>query len=582
MIEVNERTNYQKAKEEADKIDAQIISVLQQGKNFRVEAGAGSGKTYSLNKVIEWIQDNKWNEYRRKNQNVVCITYTNAAVDVIAERLSSDSFILPSTIHSFAWNAIKQYQSFLLKIISENENLQPREGDFSKIEQVQYTLGHRYQENGVLYLFHEDVITLFSALLDNDKFRRMFTDRFPLILIDEYQDSFKPIMDKFIEYFVAEEAGPQFGFFGDAWQTIYQSNKACGLIEHENIVEIKKVSNFRSAKRIVDLLNDIRPELPQVSAIDDFAGEVVVVTCDDYVGERRTDRNFKGDLPAEELKERLANLKEHIKKKHIPDNESLKVLMITHKVLASQQGYEKLLNIIDNGLRDKEDIFLMFFMEMVEPIYRALEETDMQLLFDTLKLKRYPIQTKYDKEKWKVFYEQLTQVRKQKTVDVLKVVIESEFIPVPPNISAYYGMYFSAPDVCYCNTTIKEFLDLEYEQFLAAINFLYPEAEFSTEHGVKGEEYDNVIFVISKGWNQYQFETYAPMIKNGYPQDKEASYIRNRNLFYVCCSRPQKRLFFFISVKLDDVFRDFLRGLVGDENIMTYEQYLNGNWKNKI
>lgn len=582
MIGVNERTNYQKAKEEADKIDAQIISVLQQGKNFRVEAGAGSGKTYSLNKVIEWIQDNKWNEYRRKNQNVVCITYTNAAVDVIAERLSSDSFILPSTIHSFAWNAIKQYQSFLLKIISENENLQPREGDFSKLEQVQYTLGHRYQENGVLYLFHEDVITLFSALLDNVKFRRMFTDRFPLILIDEYQDSFKPIMDKFIEYFIAEETGPQFGFFGDAWQTIYQSNKACGLIKHENIVEIKKVSNFRSAKRIVDLLNDIRPELPQVSAIDEFAGEVVVVTCDDYVGERRTDKNFKGDLPAEELKERLTNLKDHIKKKHIPDNESLKILMITHKVLASQQGYEKLLDIIDNGLRDKEDIFLMFFMEMIEPIYKALEEMDMQLLFDTLKLKRYPIQTKSDKERWKVFYEQLSQVRMQKTVDVLKVVIESGLISVPPNISAYYDMYFTVPDLCYCNTTIKEFLDLEYEQFLAAINFLHPEADFSTEHGVKGEEYDNVIFVISKGWNQYQFETYAPMIKNGYPQDKEASYIRNRNLFYVCCSRPKKRLFFFVSVKLDDTLRDFFSGLVGDENIMTYEQYLNGNWKNRI
>ena len=582
MIDVNERTNYQKAKEEADKIDAQIVSVLQQGKNFRVEAGAGSGKTYSLNKVIEWIQDNKWNEYRRKNQNVVCITYTNAAVDVIAERLSSDSFILPSTIHSFAWNAIKQYQSFLLKIISENENLQPREGDFYKLEQVQYTLGHRYQENGVLYLFHEDVITLFSALLDNAKFRRMFTDRFPLILIDEYQDSFKPIMDKFIEYFIAKETGPQFGFFGDAWQTIYQSNNACGLIEHDNIVEIKKVSNFRSAKRIVDLLNDIRPELPQVSAIDDFEGEVIVVTCDDYVGERRTDKNFKGDLPAEELKERLTNLKDHIKKKHISDNESLKILMITHKVLASQQGYEKLLGIIDNGLRDKEDIFLMFFMEMIEPIYRALEEMDMQLLFDTLKLKRYPIQTKSDKEKWKVFYEQLSQVRKQKTVDVLKVVIESGLISVPPNIAAYYDMYFTTPDLCYCNTTIKEFLDLEYEQFLAAINFLYPEADFSTEHGVKGEEYDNVIFVISKGWNQYQFETYAPMIKNGYPQDKEASYIRNRNLFYVCCSRPKKRLFFFISVKLDDTFRDFFSGLVGDENIMTYEKYISHDWRNMM
>ena len=96
----------------------------------------------------------------------------------------------------------------------------------------------------------------------------------------------------------------------------------------------------------------------------------------------------------------------------------------------------------------------------------------------------------------------------------------------------------------------------------------------------KGEEYDNVIFVISKGWNQYQFETYAPMIKNGYPQDKEASYIRNRNLFYVCCSRPKKRLFFFISVSLDDTFRDFLSEIVGDENIMTYKKYISRNWRN--
>ena len=46
--------------------------------------------------------------------------------------------------------------------------------------------------------------------------------------------------------------------------------------------------------------------------------------------------------------------------------------------------------------------------------------------------------------------------------------------------------------------SIKEFLELEYAQFLAAIDFLYPEARFSTEHGVKGEEYDNVIFAISK------------------------------------------------------------------------------------
>ena len=91
--------NYNLAKTEADKIDAQIIETLKSGHSFRVEAGAGSGKTYSLNRVIEWIQTNKWSDYSRKKQNVVCITYTNAAVDVIAERLSKESFILPSTIN---------------------------------------------------------------------------------------------------------------------------------------------------------------------------------------------------------------------------------------------------------------------------------------------------------------------------------------------------------------------------------------------------------------------------------------------------------------------------------------------------
>lgn len=94
--------NYDLAKAEADKIDAQIIETLKSGHSFRVEAGAGSGKTYSLNRAIEWIQEHKWSDYSRKKQNVVCITYTNAAVDVIAERLAKDSFIIPSTIHSFA------------------------------------------------------------------------------------------------------------------------------------------------------------------------------------------------------------------------------------------------------------------------------------------------------------------------------------------------------------------------------------------------------------------------------------------------------------------------------------------------
>lgn len=307
MCENYHGANYELAKAEADKVDEKIIEALRDGHSFRVEAGAGSGKTYSLNRVIEWIQENMWSKYSRKKQNVVCITYTNAAVEVITERLSKDSFIIPSTIHSFAWNAIKQYQSYLVDVVTTDPDFLPDEGDFFKVNEVTYTLGHRYKENGVQYLYHDDVLKLFCKLLDNAKFRRVFSDKYPLILIDEYQDSYKPIIERFIKYFIAEKKSPQFAFFGDAWQTIYQSNKACGIIEHKNLEVIKKGANFRSSPRIVQLLNDIRPDLPQTSAIDNFQGEVVVITCEDYDGERRTDRNFQGELPPEELKIRLRN-----------------------------------------------------------------------------------------------------------------------------------------------------------------------------------------------------------------------------------------------------------------------------------
>lgn len=171
----------------------------------------------------------------------------------------------------------------------------------------------------------------------------------------------------------------------------YQGYEMCNHIPKES-------SNFRSAPKIVDLLNEIRPDLPQTSAIDDFEGEVFVITCEDYTGPRRADHNFKNELPPEELKSRLNKVTEKIKQE-TPADEELKVLMITHKVLATQQGYEKLLDILNDGLRDKEDPFLLFFMETVEPIYHALNTSDMQLLFDTLGIARYPITKKAEKNK---------------------------------------------------------------------------------------------------------------------------------------------------------------------------------------
>ena len=558
--------NYSKAVEYANKVDEDIISVLASGRSFRVEAGAGSGKTYSLLKVIDWLEKNKWSSFKKNNQQVACLTYTNTAVDVIANRLKTNSFIIPCTIHSFAWDAIKQYQKFLINHIKSISEFQVEN---TEIKEIQYNLGHRYIEDGILYLYHHDVINLFVRMLDEVKFRRIFASKYPLILIDEYQDSFKIIIDKFKDYFISSGKSPQFGFFGDSWQTIYQSNNPCGIIENTNIVEIRKTSNFRSAPNIVNLLNKIRPDLTQISAIDGRLGEVVVVHNNDFTGKRRLEKNFKDDLPIDELRKRI-NALENI----FCTSGTSKILMITHKILSEQQGYEDILKSVDDKFKEKDEDILLFVAEIAEPLYKALDKKDMKLLFQILGIKHFPINKKSEKQQWLDLYSNLSVVRNERIIDVISCIVESKLVPIPDKIQTYYNLYKENNDITYLKTTLKTYLNIKYSQFIAAVDFFLPEAQYSTNHGVKGEEYDNVIFIIGKGWNNYQFDKYMPMSDSKIFSENMEAYIRNRNLFYVCCSRPKNKLLIFVSLKIERSFEEYLTQLVGKENYYSFTEYI--------
>ena len=62
----------------------QIFECVKYKKNFLLSGGAGSGKTYSLVQVIrKAINDNPL-------AKVSCVTYTNAAVKEITERVNLD------------------------------------------------------------------------------------------------------------------------------------------------------------------------------------------------------------------------------------------------------------------------------------------------------------------------------------------------------------------------------------------------------------------------------------------------------------------------------------------------------------
>lgn len=570
---MNTKSNYDIAKERADEIDQVIIDTLAAGKSYRVEAGAGAGKTYSLKKAIDWLDANRGKELKSKKQKVACITYTNAAVEVIKKRLPIESSVIPTTIHTFAWENISYFKKALVNLVKSNA-IYPEDCDPDDIREVQYTLGVKYVEDNVLYLHHNDVIKLFGSMLDNAKFRHILASRYPIILIDEYQDSFESLMERFVKYFIQNNGPIQFGLYGDGWQTIYASNGACGTVEDKNLCEIKKESNFRSQTVIVEILNRLRPELPQISALNEDDGRAFVITCDDYRGARQI-KYYKDELPNDELQKRVRDSLNKLIESGW-DEDHTKVLMLTHKLLARQQGYDQLLTLLDEGLKSNDDPLLLFFNEKIEPIIAALKESDSKSLSAVIGTQRLVLDNKNHKKIWHDLLAKL-ETSAQKTIyDVLTCVVESKLIPVPDAVASIYNDCVQNPNATYphSNFRTKELFDVPYKEVRAANAFLCSESVFETEHGIKGEEYDNVLLVVGRGWNDYKFDYWMPMNEKNLCDENLKAYIRNRNLFYVCCSRPKKNLALLVTVPVTGEFRAYLARIFGSDNIIAYPEFV--------
>ncbi|HHJ3229794.1 TPA: 3'-5' exonuclease [Vibrio parahaemolyticus] len=75
---------------------------------------------------------------------------------------------------------------------------------------------------------------------------------------------------------------------------------------------------------------------------------------------------------------------------------------------------------------------------------------------------------------------------------------------------------------------------------------------FSTKHGVKGTEFDNVLVVLGRGWNLYNWDQLLTWLHKTCLANRIGALERNRNLFYVACSRPKSNLTVLITQHLSD------------------------------
>lgn len=103
---------------------SQLINIHQDNFNFKVYAGPGAGKTYFLVQNIKDVIENSKKLKDNQIRKILCITYTNAAVDEIKDRLGRyNDYVVVRTIHSFLYEyVIKPYQQQLKIIINQTFN----------------------------------------------------------------------------------------------------------------------------------------------------------------------------------------------------------------------------------------------------------------------------------------------------------------------------------------------------------------------------------------------------------------------------------------------------------------------------
>ncbi len=555
-----------------------IFSCINNGDSFRLEAGAGAGKTHSLIEALHYVIENYGRKLLRLRQQVACITYTNVACDEIKSRIDNHPAVLPSTIHAFCWSLIKDFQPFLRTTLPTLDKWPEKleEGGGIGGQEIRYDLGYRNVTDSYVTVNHDDVLSLTVALMEMAKFRQILNARYPIIFIDEYQDTSTELAMALEKHILGHQQSALVGLFGDHWQKIY--THGIGRIEHPALKIIGKGANFRSVKTIVDTLNRIRPELPQAVKDLDSKGTVAVYHTNAWIGERRKGGHWEGDLPSEIAHQHLAGLSKCLSDAGWDlSPEMTKILMLTHKVLAEEQGYGGIANVFsrNEAFTQKEDAHIEFFVDVLEPVCIAYEARRYGEMFLAIGDGIPFVQSRTDKSLWAKDMTELLKLRETGTIgNVVDHLRRTKRPRLPERVERREQELEQVP----ANTepekssliNLRKLREVPYREVSMLAQFLNDHSPFATKHGVKGAEFENVLVVIGRGWNMYNFNQMLEWAYEGIPSGKQDTYERNRNLFYVVCSRPKTRLALLFTQKLSTKALAALENWFGTNNVHSF------------
>ncbi|MEZ5710502.1 MAG: AAA family ATPase [Blastomonas sp.] len=572
--------------------DQAVQECLAEHRSFALIAGAGSGKTTSLVDALAQVRSTHGTTMRQNGQRIVCITFTNRAVDVIRQRLGFDDLYHVSTLHGFLWSEISRFNSDIRKALqnarlpaliakaSEDDNggttkkAQKARAKVARLENELAGLSNvsEFTYDDVAFsdylngkLSHDDVIEIAGYLFsERQNFRRLIGVRYPFIFVDEAQDTFIPIVEG-LNKTCAGLGLPLVGYFGDPWQQIYEG-RAGNFEPPEDGLPITKVENFRCSPQVIAFLNLFRTDVEQVAAGPNAhvegSVEIRLVRAEVPAGPRN---RYSDD----QLDRALIAMDRAIEDWGWGDNPDVIRLFLVRQMIARRLKFSGLHQLFtgkyasqraQDDYESGEHYLLKPFLKTICPLMGAYGRGESRQTIDILRANSpaYDPQGINANRKLKEMIDQsITQLNDLAEIwgagtikEVLIYCRDNGLIGMSDRLTEQLDR---TPRTEEYDEEIHgeekgewladSFFAMPTSELLAYRDFIDENTPYSTQHGVKGEEYPNVLVVfddVEASWNQYSFSKLLTPATAGEPTEGQQE--RGRKLAYVCFSRAEQHL----------------------------------------
>jgi len=564
-----------------DHVDEEIKACIKSRKNFFMFAGAGSGKTRSLENALNFILFEEGSSLKLKSKRVAVITFTNAACDEIMRRVGYNPIFAVSTIHSFLWDLIKPFQKDIKEWVKSDieseiieqknklikakkpeiyyEKLDKLSKRLEKLEQIsKFTYNPNGENVGQNSLNHSEVIYMGSYFIsEKETLQKVLTSKYPILLIDESQDTKKELIDALLNIDKANSGDFIIGMFGDVMQRIYSDGK-------ENLDQNipldwerpNKVMNHRSNKRIIYLANAIRTTADnrkQQARADKGDGYVRLFIAHNTL-ERNTVENY--------IYTRMVNITSDEKWKNIDER---KTLVLEHSMAAKRIGFETLDNALSRtfsqSFRDGTLAELSFLMNIVYPIVLAKQSKDNFSIMKICRASSIELNSKY-------FSTSSDQPQLLKTInkkinelvslwendkiptcfDIYKLLAKIKLLDLPKRVDEIIDENIEPSETI---IALREGLKVQFTELIAYWNYINDMTQFSTHQGIKGLEYDRVAVIMddeNAGGFLFSYEKLfgakelSRTDREHEERGEDNSITRTMRLFYVTCTRAKESL----------------------------------------